>query len=151
MNEVARFGIAVRASAGWEARLYRREALPGETTHPILHVATFPLPADRGDFGSGAVEIMAADDILVVLLEYHADSVGTELFRRVGLPRVLFEDDFDATTLQRMVPGHGGAQLFFNQAGRAFCLYVVLGSLARRAELVPQVNGILATLSIGAA
>ena len=115
MNTVARFGIRVLARPGWEARLYRREPGPGETTHPILHVGTFPLPADRGDFGSGAVEIMGNDDVLVVLLEYHPDSAATALFRRAGMPRVLTVEDFSPTTLQRLVPGQAGAQLFFNE------------------------------------
>jgi hypothetical protein len=94
---------------------------------------------------------MANDDILVVLLEYHPDSAGTALFRRAGMPRVLTTDDFSPTTLQRLVPGQCGAQLFFNESGRAFCLYVVLGAFGRRVMLVPQVNELLATLGIDAA
>jgi butyryl-CoA dehydrogenase len=39
-------------------------------------------------------------------------------------------------------------QIFFKDAGRAFCLYVVLGAGGRAARLVPRVNQVLAELRI---
>jgi hypothetical protein len=50
--------------------------------------------------------------------------------------------------MQRPLPGQSGAQFFFTEAGRAFCLYVVLGSHARRRQLVPEVNLVLSALSV---
>ena len=50
--------------------------------------------------------------------------------------------------VQRPLPGQSGAQYFFTEADRAFCLYVVLGSHARRRQLVPEVNLVLSTLSL---
>jgi hypothetical protein len=50
--------------------------------------------------------------------------------------------------MQRPIAGQSGAQYFFNQSGRAFCLYVVLGAHARRQESVPEVNQVLAGLRI---
>ena len=44
--------------------------------------------------------------------------------------------------------GQSGRQIFFNANGRAFCLYVVLGSHRQRNVLVPLVNEVLATLEI---
>ena len=41
-----------------------------------------------------------------------------------------------------------GCQYFFNEGGRAFCLYAVIGSYAQRAALVPKVNAVLATVKI---
>jgi hypothetical protein len=113
----------------------------------VVHLGTFPLPQGRGDFGSGAVEIMRADDLLVVLFEYGPESVGTALFSRSGVPRVA-ATDFAPNNMQRPIAGQSGAQYFFNQSGRAFCLYVVLGAHARRQELVPEVNQVLAGLRI---
>lgn len=144
--------VVVDPPAGWEAEIYRREeggfsTLTGETTGAVVHIANFPLPAQRGDFGSGAVEIMRTDDVLMVLFEYGRDSVGTPLFSANGLP-VVRAEDFDPNKMQRPLPGQSGAQYFFSAAGRAFCLYVALGSHARRADLVSLVNAVLATVTI---
>ena len=64
--------------AEWEGRIFRRAeptavsprrpgtpprtaaartGWPGEQTQPVVHLANFALPAQRGDYGSGAVEI----------------------------------------------------------------------------------------------
>jgi hypothetical protein len=146
-------GIEVSVPSGWDAEIYNREAdfAPQSGTfgvsRPVVHLGTFPLPQGRGDFGSGAVEIMRADDLLVVLFEYGPESVGTALFARSGIPRVAAAD-FAPNNMQRPIAGQSGAQYFFNQSGRAFCLYVVLGAHARRQELVPEVNQVLAGLRI---
>lgn len=168
-----RAGIAVELPAGWDALLYRREELPspsplpdgsfrrqslepgalerlapGATTHPVLHTASFPMPPDRGDYGSGAVEVMDTQDIFVSLLEFHPDAAATPLFAEQGVPQDLSSDDFRAGALQRSLPGQSGCQRFFSEQGRAFCLYVVLGSHARRHLLVPTVNALLESLEI---
>ena len=90
---------------------------------------------------------MGPDNILIVLFEFGADSVGKALFRTQGIPQARAED-FATHTLQRAHPGHSGVQYFFTDSGRAFCLYIVLGSHARRRELVPEVNAVLATLDL---
>jgi hypothetical protein len=90
---------------------------------------------------------MRSDDLLVVLLEYGAESAGTALFSAQGVPRVS-PDDFAPHTMQRPLPGQSGAQFFFSDGSRAFCLYVVLGAHARRHELVPEVNQVLASIRL---
>ena len=50
--------------------------------------------------------------------------------------------------MQRAIAGQAGVQYFFNEGGRAFCLYAVIGSYAQRAALVPKVNAVLATVKI---
>ena len=161
MVALASHGIKADIPPGWDARIYRRgDAVvasgaaaaarhAGGTTHAILHAASFPLPLERGDFGSGAVEIMQSDDVLVVLIEYHPDAASTAMFRASGLPRSLHPRAFSPTILQRMLPGQAGTQVFFNEAGRAWCLYVVLGSFADRARLVARVNALLSTIDLG--
>lgn len=161
-----RSGIALTLPPGWEAALHRREqapprrrgerpsdavlasAAPDATTHPVLHAGSFPLPPDRGDYGSGAVDVMTATDVLLVLVEFHPDAARTPLFAAPGPPHALSSDDFGAQSLQRVVNGQSGYQRFFSTQGRAFCLYVVLGSHARRHLLVPVVNAMLETLEI---
>lgn len=145
---LARLGLAVEVPAGWNARLSRRPASAGATTNAVLHLASFPLPDRRGDFGSGAVERMGPDDVLVVLFEYDPQATATALFARQGRPRPRPED-FSTRQLQRALPGQSGVQYFYSEAGRAFGLYIVLGSHSRRAALVPVVAGLLDGLRVG--
>jgi len=130
------------ADAATSARNYFR-------THPVLHTADFALPEARGDFGSGAVEGMQSSQAFVALIEYHPDSALTALFSsNAGMPRHVGTDDFSSQQLQRTIQGQGGTQVFFVEGGRAFCLYVVLGSLANRRRVVPRVNATLSSIEI---
>jgi hypothetical protein len=117
------------------------------TTLPVAHLANFPLPSTRGDYGSGAVELMGPSDILVCLLEFDREATGTPLFSPAGVPRFRI-NSFAPETMQRTIAGMCGAQSFFSEAGRAFCAYVVLGSYRQRAPLVPPVNSVMASVRI---
>jgi hypothetical protein len=151
--EINAHGIRALAPPPWEARLYRRDAAEvnrrGELAHPVLHLANFALPPGRGDFGTGAVEVMGADHVFVALLEYERSEAFRPLFAHRGVPRPR-PSDFGANALQRRLPGQGGWQGFFTENGRPFCLYVVLGSLRDAHRLVPPVHGVLDGLRIGA-
>lgn len=157
---IAAHGLAIDAPRGWDARISRRgpdvvmatqgQAAPEPTLHPVLHAANFALPEDRGDFGSGAVELMSSPHALVALLEFHPDAARTPLFSDPGMPRRLSPDAFSPQQLQRTLQGQAGAQRFFSEAGRAFCLYVVLGGFTNRNAVVPQVNATLERLEIRA-
>jgi hypothetical protein len=164
VTELAAHGIAVTLPSGWEGRLFRRPmageaaaadahvegepAGPQETTHAVLHVSTIALPPDTGDFASGAVDQLGSDDVLVVLFEYDPASVDQPLFKNTGIPAQLQADDFSPNVMQRAIRGQAGVQQFFNDQGRAFCLYVVIGAYARRRDLVKRANEVLATLTI---
>lgn len=153
-------GIAVELPEGWEGAIDRRpEPAPEaagragttstrvETEHPITHLANFPLPNGRGDFGSGAVETMTSTDVLVCLLEYGNEDAGTPLFAHEGVP-TLTPAQFSPAAMQRTIEGMSGTQAFFTEGGRAFCLYAVIGSHRDRRALVPEVNDLLRTLRI---
>lgn len=145
--------IAVDTPRGWEAEIYRRHdggfvLHDADNTRAVVHLANFPLPPERGDFGSGAVEIMSAGDILMVLFEYGPESAGSALFATQGWPPVR-EEDFAPDKMQRPLPGQSGAQYFFRIGERPFCLYVALGSYLLRSDAVEQVNAILASIAIG--
>src|SRR5581483_255814 len=115
MTTIARWGLAAKLPLGWEARIFKRAPeAAAESTNPVLHAASFALPADRGDFGSGAVDLMGPDDVFVTVIEYDRSAAGTALFARQGLPRSVDRSQFSPTTLQRMIPGQAGAQLFFS-------------------------------------
>lgn len=164
MTDLVAHGIEVALPTGWEGRLFRRPrdgevaaadadilgepAAPQETTNAVLHASTIAVPPGVGDFASGAVDKLGADDIFVVLFEYDPSSAGTELFKSAGIPRPLSAEDFSPNVMQRAIRGQAGVQKFFNDQGRAFCLYVVIGAFAHRKELVKRVNAVLATLTI---
>lgn len=166
-------GITVSLPTGWEGRIGlpaattvaspagQRTAQAGATVAgvepdgaaqvgsamPVTHLATFSLPADRGDFGSGAVDVMRPDDVLIALVEYGPECVDTALFARGRVPSPE-PNQFRPESLQRLIPGQVGYQRFFTDAGRAFCLYVVLGSGANAGRLTPAVRSVLSTVRI---
>jgi hypothetical protein len=159
--ELRGHGLGSALPAGWDGRITvrndgRPESLQADSgvgafvaePFPVLHAANFALPEERGDFGGGAVELMGARDVFVVLFEFGPDATGTPLFAAQGMPRSLRPSDFDETTLRRGIRGQAGYQAFFQESGRAFCLYVVLGAAAARARLVPIVNQVLAGVRI---
>ncbi len=153
VSATARLGVDV--PAGFEARVSSRAPDPADDSISgaaggglgLVHVATFPLPTDIGDFGGGATPTMAFNDILVVLLEYGRESVGTALFARQGRPTLTIAD-FDENQLQHNLAGQSGSQTFFVENGRAWCLYVVLGSHLNRARAVPVVNDVVSSVTI---
>lgn len=154
------YGVSAQLPTGWEGRVYQR-AVPGlsagartsatsptatgwlgDQTQPVMHLANFPLPAERGDFGSGAVELMGRDGIFLALLDFGPDCAGGALFSTPGIPRPE-PQSFDINTLQRQLPGQAGYQSFFTVAGRPMCLYVVIGAADRADTLCPQVTAVL--------
>ena len=144
-------GLEVTVPDRWEARLFVRDRMrvDDEASRPVLHLGNFALPPGRGDFGSGAVELMAAPHAFVALLEYSAAEAGTALFADRGIPRPTLPD-FAPNALQRRLPGQLGCQRFFTHNGRAFCLYVVLGSRRHARTLIPDVHHVLDNVTVGA-
>jgi hypothetical protein len=141
-------GIAVDLPPGWEARARTQPpSEPGRRGNVLLHAATVPLPASRGDFGSGVVELLGPDDVFVSLFEYDAGDAERALFAATGLP-VPRPADFSPAVLQRTQLGHSGAQWFFAVEGRPFCLHAVLGSHSRRAPGAARVAALLARTTV---
>jgi hypothetical protein len=147
MPRLHAFGLTVEPPTGWDAHVYKRNPDDGSTAYPVVHAANFPLPRRRGDFGVGAVERMSHDHVLVVIFEYEPAAAGTPLFRTKGRPRPRTQD-FKPEQLQRTVPGQSGAQWFYTEGGRPFCLYVVMGGHSRRGRLLPDVQRLLDSLTV---
>jgi len=150
MATIGAHGISARLPDGFEGRIFVRPTAVG-TNYPVAQFATFPLPDDSGDFGSGAVSVMGPGDVFATLFEYGPESLGTALFARQGRPDALSTADFSPTVLRRGIPGQSGTQWFFTEAGRPFSFYAVLGSHARRSTLVPRVNTLLRALGVSPA
>lgn len=146
MTRIEGHGLAATLPSGWEGEIFLRPDDTGATM-PVLHAATFALPAGRGDFGGGAVETMGHYDTLVVLAEYGADSVGTPLFSASSLGPIP-PDEFQTQALQRPIPPQCGLQQFATIGGRAFCLYVVLGNHRLRAQLAPAAETVVRSIEV---
>jgi hypothetical protein len=148
MTTLSAEGITVELPTGWEGVIGSSTDLAdGSVRNVIAHFASFPLPARRGDFGGGAVDMMTSSDAFVVLFDYGREAAGTALFGAEGVPEIA-SGHFDRSTVQRPMPLQSGVQRFFTTAGRAFCLYVVVGSHVDRADVLPAVNELIASLRI---
>jgi hypothetical protein len=148
VEKLTRQGLEIELPDGWDGRIYRRQADAGDVARRALHAANFALPPNLGDYAVGAIERMQTGDVLVVLLEFDPESADQGLFRSQGLPEGLTAGDFSPTAMPRAVPGRTAAQWFFSSGGRAFCLYVVLGSHRERADVVPLADAVVRTLKI---
>ncbi len=151
MSRFTARGVSIEVPPGWEAASTDggfEVMSDGSRQGLTIHLASFPLPAEPATFGENAVERMRSDDTLLILFEYGPESAGTPLFSHRGVPR-LDRSMFSRNGLQRGIPGQTGTQYFFTERGRAFCLYVVLGSHIDRADLIPRVNAVLESMEIG--
>jgi hypothetical protein len=143
-------GIELDVPDLWEARISKGSQFSaGGDQYSIAHAATIPLPSNRGDYGSNVVERLGPHDIFVSLVEFGSEAANTELFPNVAeLPREITAEEFHPKQLQRVIPGQAGKQVFFTYEGRAFCLYVVFGSVAQRRRLTTRLSGLLAGISV---
>ena len=156
MSRLDAHGVSIDVPAGWEAELSTQpdpstldpaaDPLPAPLV--VLHAANFSLPAERGDYGSGAVESMDRSGIFAALVEFDEASATSALFSSEGVPTGLAADDFAPDQLNVAVPGQAGLQRFFCAGERPFCLYAVIGSHSRRGLLVAELNRVLSGLSI---
>ena len=167
MTRLVAHGLGVTLPERWEGRVARRRtsdggvsaagtqrassslSTSGERTFAVLHLASFPLPEHRDDFGGNFTPGMRSSDAFVALFEYGPDAALQPLFSARGVPRVTAQM-FSPNRLQQRRPGQIGCQLFFNASARAFCLYVVAGSRASLPRIITQVNGALAELEVDA-
>lgn len=155
---VGAYGLSIDPPAGWDVRVYRRAGdapttarsdVAGDgTANPVLQLATVPLVEGGGDYGSGVVEQMRDLDAFVAIVEFDREAASTALFASSPVPRRIEPADLQAHTLQRVIAGQAGLQFFAQEVGRAFCLYVVAGSLSSRSAVVERVNAALSTLQI---
>lgn len=151
--------LTVQIPTGWDARTSRRAAtvVDGSTRSRSavpdrdvvqIHSASFALPEDRGDFGSGAVELMRTQDVFVALIEYAPRDDPQAAFAASGVPGPLSIADFNENALQRPQAGQVGVQRFFHVGRRRFCLYVVLGHRVMALRKLGVINDMLSTLTI---
>ncbi|MGI8922194.1 MAG: hypothetical protein ACR2HD_11120 [Solirubrobacteraceae bacterium] len=144
-------GIEIELPAGWDGRIYKRPS--GD---PTLHAASFALPRDDGDFGSGATARMPHGGTFFALREYRpGDGLvpGAGLFASRQLPLPLDTRRFHPRALQVGRRGQAGFQHFLTWGERPFCLYAVVKPDVRAAVVasgaghqVERLNRILSTV-----
>jgi hypothetical protein len=137
-------GLSIEVPRGWEARIVRRTG-----GAPYLHVASFALHSDAGQFGAAVTGRMGSDSIFAALVEYLVDpdvTPGAGLFASRWRPRLGLHE-FRHNQLQVTRAGHLGLQRFFTAAGRPYCLYAVIAPVRRRpAQLTGELSAVLKTL-----
>lgn len=146
---IERNGVRVAVPPGWEGRIAQQlDSGEGEVTTQVVHAATVPLTGQRADYGGGVVERLGGTDVFISLVEFGPDEANTALFKTVEQLPVLDVAMFHRNQLQRRIRGQAGVQHFFTYQGRPFCLYVVLGSIARAPELVAKANEMLSGIEV---
>jgi len=141
-------GVTVAVLDGWDVEMSALSATPSRS---LVHLGNFALPVERGDYGSGAVEIMGSAGIFMALMEFDTSAASTALFSGAVMPTNLAIADFSPQTLQRRLPNQLGTQRFFVASDRPFVLYAVLGSTRMASVLVSEMNRVLRGISIGSA
>jgi hypothetical protein len=137
------YALAVDLPPRWEGRIFRHAG--GE---PTLHAANFALPAEDGDYGARATGSMGPGGAFVAITEFEPELASAALFRHAGLPGRLRPAELSPRSLMRVRAGQAGLQRFFHHQGRAFCLYVVVGTEPSRYRLCHWVNEVLAAVEI---
>jgi len=132
----------MRLPAGWTGVIYeRRNGLP------ILHAASFALPAVDGDDGAlRAIPRMRRNDVLLVLLEGEPRFAG---YPRRALPIRLRRADF-AAPVEGMPLSRAFARVQFSTGRRAFDLWIEFGAKPAPAAAVRAADRALATLRLAA-
>ncbi len=119
-----------------------------------LHVASFPLPLQDGEFGDRSTARMRSGASFLALTEYRPGAglePGQGLFAARRIPKRLDPSAFAATGLAHPRPGQAGMQHFFTGSGRPFCLYVVIAAArATRRHQLAAIDHVLGSLQISA-
>ena len=124
------------------------EGSPDEHMNPVVHLANFALPPDRGDYGVGRRRHHGRQP------RARSCSSSSARERRHGAVPVGRDapdascEPLRAEALQRRLPGQLGYQRFFTEADRAFSLFVVLGGARQADKLCTLCNDVLAATRI---
>ena|SRR6266545_4863333 len=147
---LAAHGMAVELPEGWEGRIFRFDAPPPAVNLPVLHAADRPLTSQRSTYGAEVVASLGGTGTFMALVEFDPATAGTGLFAPRGVPAPARLSEFAPNAMERALPGLAARQRFFTEGGRAFCLYLVIGTGGEPGPRVDRVNRVLSSLSIDA-
>lgn len=146
-SELTGFGLTVTLPDGWNGVVYQRDPLvQDEIRRPVMQASTLDVTLDQGDFGGGLVENLGSFDVFLTLLEIDP---GNELaLANPGFVRTLAPEAFAGNRLRRLILGQGGYEGFFTESSRAFCLYVVVGSIDNLGGFLGPINDLLQSIVV---
>jgi hypothetical protein len=148
MTRLASHGIVVDVPRGWEGRIFVPDLEPPAINLPILHLTDAVLTVERSSYAPELAARAGGTGTLVALLEFDRSLANVGLYARRGLHLPLTRERFHHRALQFPSRVQEGHQRFFSEGGRAFCLYVVLGTGHGVDRRLSQVNRALSSLEI---
>jgi hypothetical protein len=148
VTRLASHGIAIDVLPGWEGRIFVPDLAPPAINLPILHLTDVVLTQERSSYAPELAARAGGSGTLVALLEFDHALANVGLYERKGLHLPLTRERFHHRALQFPSRVQEGHQRFFSEGGRAFCLYVVLGTGRGVDTRLAQVNRALASLHI---
>jgi hypothetical protein len=135
-------GLTIELPAGWNGQLVNRSPLL-----PTLQAASFQLDPDDEELGPRSRRAMSSGDCFLALVEYLPGSgltAGRVPFHEAGI-----ELPLDPSQFSLGAEGRSVMERNFTQAGRAFCLHVVIaGSRLDRRRQLPLLDRILGSLQV---
>jgi hypothetical protein len=148
MTRLSSRGIAITVPRGWEGRIFVPDLAPPAINLPILHLTDTVLTTERSSYAPELAARAGGAGILVALLEFDHRLADVGLYEPQGLRLPLARERFHQKALQFPSRVQEGHQRFFSEGGRAFCLYVVLGTGPGVDRRLDQANRALASLEI---
>jgi hypothetical protein len=148
MTRLSSHGIAIDVPTGWEGRMFVPDLDPPAINLPILHLTDAVLTVERSSYAPELAARAGGTGILVALLEFDHRLADVGLYEPQGLHLPLTRDRFHPKALQFPSRVQEGHQRFFSQGGRAFCLYVVLGTGRGADQRLADANRALETLQV---
>ncbi len=148
MNILVSHGISIEVPRGWEGRFFVPDVPPPAVNLPVLHLTDTILSRERSSFAPELAARAGGTGVLIALLEFEHTLADRGLYAPQGLNLPLLRERFHPRALQVPSRVQEGHQRFFSTHGRAFCLYVVLGTSRGVDQRLRTVNDTLASLRI---
>ena len=148
MTTLAGHGLSIPVPPGWEGRIFVPDLPPPAINLPVLHLTSAPLTRERSSFAPELAARAGGRGALVALLEFDHTLADRGLYAPQGMDLPLRRARFHKRALQVPSRVQAGHQRFFSRHGRAFCLYVVLGTGPGVEHRLAIVNDALAGLTI---
>ncbi|MCL1595568.1 MAG: hypothetical protein M3132_14570 [Actinomycetia bacterium] len=154
MTLVQGSGFAVDVPAAWEVNIRPESAMllsgdDGVIEPAVLHMANFQLPQELAEYGDELYTDLGPADVFVAVIDFGPLAADQGLFGHKGMQLPLALEDFSEDAAVRGLQGGTAAQQFFQASGRGYCLYVVIGSHRERADVLLELNTVLASVEMG--
>jgi len=141
-------GISIRLPPAWEGRIFVPDLPSPAVNLPVVHATDRALATPRSSFAPELAARAGEEGTLLALVEYEPALAGRGLYAPGPPTPPISRDALHPGALQVPNPAQEGRQWFFSAAGRAFCLYLVVGIGRGLDARLTRVNELLASLRI---